>query len=574
MEHVYETPSKKSKKSKKEKSSKKERKSRSSRKESGKKKKKRKSSSRQKEEDDEDIDADEEREDYEISRSGRKKKKSKKEKKSRRRASRSRSHSRSRSRMSDVEISEKEEEEEEKQEEVKELDSSPEEEEPKPKRRGRPKKSDSDNDRSKSKSKDSKKRTTKSSKPSRRRRASSLSDSLDEEKEKAQKRQSKRQKLLDREKNPKGLTIDEIEAMASNPRKWNDKDTKSKKMGKFTDTEIEILKKSLCSYVQRKAEGEEYLLKLCCSKASKETKGAWTIIASCLPERSIQSCHNLCRRKFNIKNYKGDWTLADEQTLVDFVTKYGHRWEELGDLLDRTANNVKDKWKQMGGENFDKKRSGHWKVEELLLLIKLIEKDQCVTILKEKIKLTALMELNEDGLHFQEFDEDSDVSARDSHKVKEIIDRYVNLSTIEKLPLKDINWTVISQILKTRSADDCRKKWHRQVYGTLTDTNYFNQDDDLYLVREISKQGPEDESEINFKAIENDRTAEQNKDRWKRLCKSLGKKKSIVSPPLEEIIEELLDYFESTQDYKENQEIEDQNDIVSYFRRHFSCVAE
>lgn len=80
-------------------------------------------------------------------------------------------------------------------------------------------------------------------------------------------------------------------------------------------------------------------------------KGAWPEIASVLPKRSVQSCHNLCRRKFNPKNYKGRWTNDEEKILLKYVKKYGREWEQLGELLGRTALNVRDKYKSLGEEN-------------------------------------------------------------------------------------------------------------------------------------------------------------------------------------------------------------------------------
>jgi Myb-like DNA-binding domain len=93
---------------------------------------------------------------------------------------------------------------------------------------------------------------------------------------------------------------------------------------------------------------------------SPELKGAWCKIAEALPNRSVQSCHNFCRRKFNPNNYNGKWTEAEESYLKELVHEHGHSWKEIarainhkfdssdGDLdhkFGRTAENIKDKWK-------------------------------------------------------------------------------------------------------------------------------------------------------------------------------------------------------------------------------------
>jgi hypothetical protein len=88
-------------------------------------------------------------------------------------------------------------------------------------------------------------------------------------------------------------------------------------------------------------------------------KGAWCKIAESLPNRSVQSCHNFCRRKFNPNNYNGKWTEEEEQLLLDCVRDMGYSWKDIARIINnrfegeedlehrfgRTPENVKDKWK-------------------------------------------------------------------------------------------------------------------------------------------------------------------------------------------------------------------------------------
>ena len=121
-----------------------------------------------------------------------------------------------------------------------------------------------------------------------------------------------------------------------------------------------------------------------CSKPKEELgeelKGAWCKIAEALPDRSVQSCHNFCRRKFNPNNYNGKWTREEEEILLKLVHEIGHAWkeiahalnakyandEDLGHRFGRTPENIKDKWKQLGGENSDLRQKGPWSLEEAL----------------------------------------------------------------------------------------------------------------------------------------------------------------------------------------------------------------
>lgn len=49
-----------------------------------------------------------------------------------------------------------------------------------------------------------------------------------------------------------------------------------------------------------------------------EIFGAWSVIASCLPERTVHSCYNLIKRRFNPDNYKGKWTPEEEKKLLEY----------------------------------------------------------------------------------------------------------------------------------------------------------------------------------------------------------------------------------------------------------------
>ena len=119
---------------------------------------------------------------------------------------------------------------------------------------------------------------------------------------------------------------------------------------------------ALCNYVRDNNEGEPMeTLTILCSRSKQELpqelKGAWPKIAECLQQRSVQSCHNLCRRKFNPSNYHGNWTREEEQILQGLVAVHSKSWKTIAEKMvemggqKRTPGNVKDKWKQMGEES-------------------------------------------------------------------------------------------------------------------------------------------------------------------------------------------------------------------------------
>lgn len=93
------------------------------------------------------------------------------------------------------------------------------------------------------------------------------------------------------------------------------------------------------------------MLQLVSESSSDKFKNAWVEIAEVLPNRKVQACHYVCKRKFNPNNYKGRWSQEEVDTLVEHVERDGREWEKIGKILGRTALNVRDKYKELGEKN-------------------------------------------------------------------------------------------------------------------------------------------------------------------------------------------------------------------------------
>jgi hypothetical protein len=50
--------------------------------------------------------------------------------------------------------------------------------------------------------------------------------------------------------------------------------------------------------------------------------GVWPLISESLPYRSVQSVHNICHRLFNPNNYKGEWSIAEEEQIIRYIYNY------------------------------------------------------------------------------------------------------------------------------------------------------------------------------------------------------------------------------------------------------------
>lgn len=91
------------------------------------------------------------------------------------------------------------------------------------------------------------------------------------------------------------------------------------KKGVFTQGEEEKIKKSLLSYAYEHNLTDDELISLIVDKQNKKESSAWTKIAECLPNRSVQSIHNLCHRIYHPDNYQGRWTPNEETQLLKYM---------------------------------------------------------------------------------------------------------------------------------------------------------------------------------------------------------------------------------------------------------------
>lgn len=138
-------------------------------------------------------------------------------------------------------------------------------------------------------------------------------------------------------------------------RTWNDlkeADQEAIDKGPFTQEELASLQDSIVEYCLMNNLDEEALVELVSSSSGDKFKNAWIEISAVLPNRKVQSCHAVCKRKFNPNNYRGKWSEEEVDFLLDYVENKGREWEKVGKLLGRTALNVRDKFKELGEGNY------------------------------------------------------------------------------------------------------------------------------------------------------------------------------------------------------------------------------
>eukprot|EP00331_Platyophrya_macrostoma_P006989 CAMPEP_0176429484 /NCGR_PEP_ID=MMETSP0127-20121128/13735_1 /TAXON_ID=938130 /ORGANISM="Platyophrya macrostoma, Strain WH" /LENGTH=631 /DNA_ID=CAMNT_0017811291 /DNA_START=1 /DNA_END=1896 /DNA_ORIENTATION=+ len=367
-------------------------------------------------------------------------------------------------------------------------------------------------------------------------------------------------------KRVKKVTFDES-TVGDKQRKWNEKEAHTK--GKFTPQEMDTLKHSLCKYVQEKGLGFNGLIKLVTQKAEDDLRGAWTTIASCLPNRSVQSCYRQIRNKYHPDNYKGKWTPEEEHDLKELVKENGRKWELIGEKLGRTALNVRDKYKEIGEENSDQRVKGEWTPQETVKFIRLVEQNLGKKFLSDDIdgKIDEFAETHPQARVRTQ-------RRRTSHGLSEtmaFISDFLDVEAASKIDFQGINWTKIANTMQTRSKDDCRNKWFNQIFNTISTQLEYSRDEDKKLLEGILEQGVDKDEDIDFDIIDNGRKAKENQIRWKNLKKHV-ESRSIRSHA--ELIKQLKDQMKTVKmpaHARREQELgKDKNDLIELFNTSYS----
>ena len=175
----------------------------------------------------------------------------------------------------------------------------------------------------------------------------------------------------------------------------------------------------------------------------------------------------------------------------------GTSWKSITSILNdqfggtsgrcRTEENVKDKYKSLGGQNAENRVIGEWSLEEAIKLIKAIEKVTETTYLKKDIEISFKLKELENGNMIP------DKRKRYSKNKLRIYSRNVSFAEILDLVIcentpqfkldKPISWAAVSECLQTKSSDDVRHYWNRILSPMLTPVkSKWTQEQDLALL--------------------------------------------------------------------------------------------
>ncbi|PIA96164.1 RNA polymerase I termination factor [Cercospora beticola] len=179
----------------------------------------------------------------------------------------------------------------------------------------------------------------------------------------------------------------EVMASGSKPkkRKSNDdgpeKPAKPKRRvtmsGPFTQEEKELADKIFESAMQKEGLSEAQLM---AQVQNWKTCGCFkTDMFAAFSDRSVESVRKFCQRRYHGQQ-RGPWTPEDDEALRSAYARYPLKWTAISDLVGRTAQDCKDRWRNHF--EFAHKVLGPWTIEEEEQLLAAVE--ECIDVIKNE----------------------------------------------------------------------------------------------------------------------------------------------------------------------------------------------
>lgn len=89
----------------------------------------------------------------------------------------------------------------------------------------------------------------------------------------------------------------------------------------------------------------------------------WNALVIAVPHRKKTKLRDYGRKNFHNFEARGKWTSEQDQELIQLHKKYGDKWRQIGDMINRHQVDVRDRWRNYlaCGKSLTK---GHWSKEE------------------------------------------------------------------------------------------------------------------------------------------------------------------------------------------------------------------
>ncbi|CAD8179465.1 unnamed protein product [Paramecium pentaurelia] len=228
------------------------------------------------------------------------------------------------------------------------------------------------------------------------------------------------------------------------------------KDGKFSEQEKENIMQIVHNYQAQNNLTDQQLKDYIELKTLGHSK-IWLEITKYIPSRTVDSVYKMIRRSLDSKNRQGYWNKEEEAELLKCIQQYGRKWREISKHINRTPDNIRNKYYQIGEHNHLFRNKSYWTIDEFLILVNHIHILSGYPLLLPNYDSTLKQKLGSDYENIKFRLNYRKMKAND----KDIFDL---LKTIVNIPSNigvTIKWTEISSEIKTKTKDDLRQMWYK-----------------------------------------------------------------------------------------------------------------
>ncbi len=116
------------------------------------------------------------------------------------------------------------------------------------------------------------------------------------------------------------------------------------KKGKFSQEEQDVLQNEIVKY-REMCDISPFDLNQIIQDTPGRLAPLWDEICEALPDRPRAAIVKVCRRKYHNFGVRGKWTKEEDQELKEAYERYPKRWKQIGQVLNRHHEDVRDRWR-------------------------------------------------------------------------------------------------------------------------------------------------------------------------------------------------------------------------------------